>query len=156
MSQEIIIYTDGSSRGNPGPGGYGAILMYGDKRKELSQGYRRTTNNRMELMGVIAALEALKKTGLNVTIYTDSQYIVKAINEGWLRKWIATNFSKGIKNRDLWMRFYELYNRQRLKFVWVKGHADNPFNNRCDQLATAAADGGNLLVDEGYEEAAGG
>lgn len=151
MPQEIIIYTDGSSRGNPGPGGYGAILMYGDKRKELSQGYRRTTNNRMELMGVIAALEALKKTGLYVTIYTDSQYIVKAVNEGWLKKWIATSFAKGIKNRDLWMRFYELSNRQRLKFIWVKGHADNPFNNRCDQLATSAADGGNLLVDEGYE-----
>lgn len=156
MPQEIIIYTDGSSRGNPGPGGYGAILMYGDKRKELSQGYRRTTNNRMELMGVIAALEALKKTGLQVTVYTDSQYIVKAINEGWLRKWIATNFAKGIKNRDLWMRFYDLSNRQRLKFIWVKGHADNPFNNRCDQLATTAADGRNLLVDEGYEEAVSG
>ena len=92
---EIIIYTDGSSRGNPGPGGYGAILMYGDKRKELAQGDRRTTNNRMELMGVIAALEAMKKTGLSIKVYTDSQYIVKAIKEGWLNKWLATNFAKG-------------------------------------------------------------
>jgi ribonuclease HI len=151
MSKEIVIYTDGSSRGNPGPGGYGAILMSGNLRKELSQGYRRTTNNRMELRGVIAALEALKKTGLDVTIYTDSQYIVKAIQEGWLNKWMATNFSKGKKNKDLWVRFYDLYKQHKIKFAWVKGHADNPLNNRCDHLATSAADGGDLLVDEGYE-----
>ena len=151
MSAGITIYTDGSSRGNPGPGGYGAVLMYGDKRKELSAGYRRTTNNRMELMGVIAALEALKKPGLNITIYTDSQYIVKAINEGWLNNWLATNFAKGKKNKDLWVKFYDLYTKHKVKFVWVKGHADNPFNNRCDVLATTAADGSNLLVDEGYE-----
>lgn len=147
----ITIYTDGSSRGNPGPGGYGAVLMYGDKRKELSQGYRRTTNNRMELMGVIAALEALKKTGLDITIYTDSQYIVKAVKEGWLNKWLATNFAKGKKNKDLWVKFYNLYKEHRIKFVWVKGHADNQWNNRCDVLATSAADGRDLLVDEGYE-----
>lgn len=147
----ITIYTDGSSRGNPGPGGYGAILMYNDKRKELSAGYRKTTNNRMELMGVIAALEALKKPALNITVYTDSQYIVKALTEGWLNKWLATNFAKGIKNKDLWLRFYDLYKQHQVKFVWVKGHANNPFNNRCDELATSAADGGNLLVDEGYE-----
>ena len=151
MNQQIIIYTDGSSRGNPGPGGYGAILMYGDKRKELSGGYRKTTNNRMELMGVIAALEALKKPGLNITIYTDSQYIVKAVNEGWLNNWLATNFAKGKKNKDLWVKFYSLYKEHKIKFVWVKGHADNPFNNRCDELATAAADGSDLLVDEEYE-----
>src|SRR5437868_7562863 len=149
MNQQIIIYTDGSSRGNPGPGGYGAILMYGDKRKELSQGYRLTTNNRMELMGVIAALEALKKPGLTITIYTDSQYIVKALNEGWLNKWMATNFSKGKKNKDLWVRFYNLYLQHNIKFVWVKGHAQNAFNNRCDELATEAADGNDLLIDEG-------
>ena len=147
----LSIYTDGSSRGNPGPGGYGAVLLYGDKVKELSQGYRRTTNNRMELMGVIAALGALKKTGLDITLYTDSQYIVKAIKEGWLRKWLATGFAKGIKNKDLWMKFYELYKNHRIQFVWVKGHANNSWNNRCDQLATAAADSKNLLVDEGYE-----
>lgn len=151
MSQEITIYTDGSSRGNPGPGGYGAILMSGQLRKELSQGYRKTTNNRMELMGVIAALEALKRPGMKITIYTDSQYIVKALNEGWLNKWMATNFAKGKKNKDLWVRFYNSYKQHQVKFVWVKGHADNPYNNRCDELATTAADGHNLLVDEGYE-----
>lgn len=151
MSGGITIYTDGSSRGNPGPGGYGALLIYGDKHKELSAGYRRTTNNRMELMGVIAALEALKKPGLNITVYTDSQYIVKALNEGWLNKWLATNFAKGKKNKDLWVRFYNLYKQHNIKFVWVKGHAENAFNNRCDALATTAADGKNLMVDEGYE-----
>lgn len=149
---EITIYTDGSSRGNPGPGGYGAILMYGDKRKELSQGYRKTTNNRMELMAVIAALEALKKQNLKIIVYTDSQYIVKALNEGWLNKWLATNFAKGKKNKDLWVRFYNLYKAHQIKFVWVKGHAENKYNNRCDELATTAADGAtNLLIDEGYE-----
>lgn len=103
----------------PVPGGYGAVLMYGDKRKEL---YRlpQTTNNRMELMGAIAALEALKKPGLSVTLYTDSQYIVKAINEGWLNKWLATNFAKGKKNKDLWVRFYNLFRQHSVKFVWVK------------------------------------
>ncbi|HEU4471887.1 MAG TPA: ribonuclease HI [Flavisolibacter sp.] len=151
MSQEITIYTDGSSRGNPGPGGYGVILMSGSLRKELSQGYRLTTNNRMELMGVIAALEAMKKPQLNITIYTDSQYIVKAVSEGWLKKWLATNFAKGKKNKDLWIRFNDLYKKHQVKFVWVKGHANNPHNNRCDQLATTAADGYDLLVDEGYE-----
>jgi ribonuclease HI len=151
MNNEITIYSDGASRGNPGPGGYGAILIYGDKRKELSQGYRLTTNNRMELMGAIAALEALKKTGLNITIYSDSQYIVKALNEGWLNKWMATNFSKGKKNKDLWVRFYNLYKQHHIKFVWVKGHAENIYNNRCDELATSAADGKDLLIDEGYE-----
>ncbi|HUP11423.1 MAG TPA: ribonuclease HI [Niastella sp.] len=148
---DVMIYTDGASRGNPGPGGYGALLMSGGKTKELSAGYRKTTNNRMELMGVIAAFRALKKEGLNVTVYTDSQYIVKAIKEGWLRKWIATNFSGGKKNKDLWVIFNDLYNRHKVKMVWVKGHADNAYNNRCDELATTAADGRNLLVDEGYE-----
>ena len=125
--------------------------MYGDKKKELSQGYRKTTNNRMELMGVIAALEAMKKPGLNIRIYTDSQYIVKAIKEGWLNKWLATNFAKGKKNKDLWVKFYTLYKQHHIQLHWVNGHADNPYNNRCDQLATSPADGENLLVDEGYE-----
>jgi ribonuclease HI len=149
--QEITIYTDGSSRGNPGPGGYGAILMSGHLKKELSQGYRRTTNNRMELMGVIAGLEALKKPGQNVTVYSDSQYIVKALNQGWLNKWLATNFAGGKKNKDLWVKFYNLYRQHKVKFVWVKGHAENPYNNRCDVLATTAADSNNLLIDTGYE-----
>lgn len=151
MTQPITIYTDGSSRGNPGPGGYGVILMAGSLTKELSQGYRLTTNNRMELMGVIAGLEALKKDGLNVTVYSDSQYIVKAVEAGWLKKWIATDFKGGKKNRDLWMYYHELAQKHKVRFVWVRGHADNPYNNRCDELATAAADGKNLLTDEGYE-----
>jgi ribonuclease HI len=146
------MYTDGSSRGNPGPGGYGVILMSGNHRKELAQGYRKTTNNRMELMAVVAGLESLKKTGLNITVYTDSQYVAKAIQEGWLDKWIATQFKGGKKNKDLWMQFYELAKKHKIKFVWVKGHANNPLNNRCDELATAAADGTDLLIDEEYEK----
>lgn len=150
-NKELVIYTDGSSRGNPGPGGYGAVLMYGGKSKELSGGYRRTTNNRMELMAVIAALEALNREGLKITIYSDSQYVVKAVKEGWLKKWIATNFSGGKKNKDLWMRYHQLSQKHHINFVWVKGHAENVYNNRCDVLATTAADGRNLQVDKGYE-----
>ncbi len=151
-TNELVMYTDGSSRGNPGPGGYGTILFWGGHRKELSQGYRRTTNNRMELMAVIAGLEALTKDGLKVTVYSDSQYVVKAWEQGWLKNWIATNFKGGKKNKDLWLHFFELSKKHTIRFVWVRGHADNPNNNRCDELATAAADGGGLLVDEGYEE----
>ena len=148
----ISIYTDGAARGNPGPGGYGAILISGSHRKELSQGYRRTTNNRMELMAVIAALESLKKEGLHIIIYTDSQYVAKAVKEGWLKKWIATEFKGGKKNKDLWMQFHELAEKHSISFVWVKGHADNPLNNRCDELATMAADSHDLLIDEEYEK----
>jgi len=144
------MYTDGSSRGNPGPGGYGTILMWKGKSRELSGGYRRTTNNRMELMAVIAGLEALNREGLNILIYSDSQYVVKAVEEGWLKKWIATNFKGDKKNPDLWKRFYELSLKHKIRFKWVKGHADNPHNNRCDELATAAADGKGLQEDEGY------
>ncbi|HEX8678176.1 MAG TPA: ribonuclease HI, partial [Segetibacter sp.] len=148
---QLIVYTDGSSRGNPGPGGFGVILMWGDQRKEISAGYRRTTNNRMELLGVITALESLRKKNIPLTIYTDSQYIVKAVQEKWLDKWIKTNFAGGKKNKDLWIRFFNLAKDYQITFKWVKGHADNPFNNRCDMLATTAADGQNLLVDEEYE-----
>lgn len=151
MSTTITIYTDGASRGNPGPGGYGTILMYGDLVKELSQGYRMTTNNRMELMAVIAGLQALKKNNIPVTVYSDSQYVVKAIEQGWLKTWIATDFKGGKKNKDLWMQYYHLAKNKTLRFVWVRGHADNPYNNPCDELATKAADGKNLLVDAGYE-----
>ncbi|HTL09524.1 MAG TPA: ribonuclease HI [Chitinophagaceae bacterium] len=147
----LVIYTDGASRGNPGPGGYGAILQWGNTQKELSAGYRKTTNNRMELMAVIAALEALKKEGLQITIYSDSQYVVKAVEQGWLKQWIATDFKGGKKNKDLWMRFYALSKKHQIKFQWVRGHASNALNNRCDVLATTAADGRNLLIDEGYE-----
>ncbi len=148
---QVIIYTDGSSRGNPGPGGYGAVLIWGEIKKELSQGYRLTTNNRMELMAVIAALEAMKKNNLNLLIYSDSNYVVKAVEEGWLKNWIKTNFKGGKKNKDLWLRFYDLSKNHTLKFKWVKGHADNFYNTRCDELATEAADGKKLLMDEGYE-----
>jgi ribonuclease HI len=151
LNPTITIYTDGSSRGNPGPGGYGTILIWGTVRKELSQGYRLTTNNRMELMAVIAGLEALKKDGLNVLVYSDSQYVVKAIEQGWLKNWIATHFKGGKKNKDLWLRYADLAEKQRIRMHWVKGHAENPNNNRCDELATAAADGDDLLVDEGFE-----
>lgn len=150
----ILLYTDGSSRGNPGPGGYGAILMFGNHRKELSQGYRRTTNNRMELMAVIAGLEAIKKDGIPVIIYSDSQYVVNTVEKGWLKTWIRTDFAGGKKNKDLWKHFHELAKNFKLKFVWVKGHANNPYNNRCDELATSAADGADLLIDAGYENGA--
>ena len=155
MSDHIIMYTDGASRGNPGPGGYGTILKYGHRSKELSQGYRLTTNNRMELMAVIAGLQALKKENIPITIYSDSQYVVKAVEQGWLKNWIATDFKGGKKNKDLWMQYHELAKNKKIRFVWVKGHADNPFNNRCDLLATAAADGHDLLPDSGYELAMG-
>jgi len=149
---EIKIYTDGSSRGNPGPGGYGVILLSGQHRKELSKGFRLTTNNRMELMAVIAGLEAIKKNHLPVTVFSDSQYVVNATNKGWLNNWIRTDFKGGKKNKDLWLEYYKLSRSFNIKFVWVKGHADNAYNNRCDELATQAADGKELEVDEGYEE----
>lgn len=147
----ITIYTDGSSRGNPGPGGYGTILMYGNHRKELSQGFKHTTNNRMELMAVIAGLKIITKKEIPITIYSDSQYVVNAIEKGWLNTWMKTNFKGGKKNSDLWKEYHELSKNFRIKFIWVKGHADNPYNNRCDVLATTAADGRNLIIDEGYE-----
>lgn len=149
--QGLTIYTDGASRGNPGRGGYGAILIWRGQAKEISAGYRRTTNNRMELMSVIAALESLKRDGVDIVVYSDSQYVVKAVTEGWLAKWVRTDFSGGKKNRDLWMRFHALAQRHRIRFIWVKGHHTNPYNNRCDELATAAADGTHLLEDTGYE-----
>jgi ribonuclease HI len=149
----ITIYTDGSSRGNPGPGGYGVILMYGQHRKELSHGFRMTTNNRMELMAVIEGIKALNTTDIPVKIYSDSQYVVNAIEKGWLTTWIKTNFKGGKKNPDLWKEYHRLSKDYNIKLHWVKGHAENPFNNRCDELATSAADGRHLSVDSGYENA---
>ena len=149
---EIKIYTDGASRGNPGPGGYGAILLFGRHRKELSKGYRLTTNNRMEIMGVIAALQAIKKNELPVTVYSDSQYVVNAVEKGWLKNWIKTDFKGGKKNKDLWKLYHEVSKSFKIKFIWVKGHAANVHNNRCDILATEVADAGNLDIDMGYEE----
>ena len=147
----ILLYTDGAARGNPGPGGYGVVLLFGNHRKELSQGYKFTTNNRMELMAVIEGLKTIKKKEIPVTVFSDSQYVVNAVEKGWLQNWIKTNFKGGKKNPDLWKEYYELSKDFNIKFVWVKGHADNPFNNRCDELATAAADGKHLLNDTGYE-----
>lgn len=147
---DITIYTDGSALGNPGPGGYGVVLISGPHRKELSAGYRLTTNNRMELMAVCVALEALRFEGSNVTLYSDSKYVVEAVNQRWLMGWERTGF-KGKKNPDLWMRFLRIYRRHNVRFVWVKGHAETVENNRCDQLAVAAASGERLLDDVGYD-----
>ena len=149
--KELIMYTDGSSRGNPGPGGYGTILIWSGKNKELSAGYRRTTNNRMELMAVIAGQEALNREGLSIIVYSDSQYVVRAVEEGWLKNWVATNFKGGKKNKDLWLYYHQLAQKHSILFKWVKGNAENIYNNRCDELDTAAEDGGDLLVDEGFE-----
>ena len=148
---DITIYTDGSSRGNPGPGGYGVVLISGPYRKELSAGYRLTTNNRMELLAVCVALEALKFEGSDVTIYSDSKYVVDAVSKGWVYGWERKGFA-GKKNPDLWARFLRVFRRHKVRFVWIKGHADNVENERCDRLAVAAAEGGNLLEDFGYEE----
>lgn len=147
----VHIYTDGAARGNPGPGGYGVVMLWGEKRKEISAGYRLTTNNRMELMAVIVALQHLSKKNIPITIFTDSQYIVNSIEKKWLNNWIKTNFKGGKKNKDLWLQYHELSKNFDIKMKWVKGHAENVFNNRCDELATTAADGKNLLIDEAYE-----
>ncbi len=155
QNEELIIYTDGAARGNPGRGGYGTILMWKGHARELSAGYRYTTNNRMELMAVIAGLEALKKENIKIVIYSDSQYIVKAIEQGWLKNWVQTNFKGGKKNKDLWLQYYDLSKKYSIRMVWVRGHADNPYNNRCDELATGAADGGNLKIDEVFEKESG-
>lgn len=146
---QVKIYTDGASRGNPGPGGYGTILIYGNHTKELSQGYRNTTNNRMELMAVIAGLEVLNKEGLDIIITSDSKYIVDAVEQKWVFGWLKKGF-KGKKNEDLWRRFLELYKKHNIKFKWIKGHNDHPLNERCDELAVQAALGNNLIEDEGY------
>lgn len=146
----VTIYTDGGASGNPGPGGYGALLLYGNHRKELSAGFRRTTNNRMELLAVIVALEALKRTGLEVEVYSDSKYVVDAVEKGWLTNWEKKNF-KDKKNPDLWRRFLIIYRKHQVRFHWVKGHAGNPNNEFVDQLAVSAYQNGVLGVDEGYE-----
>jgi len=146
----INIYTDGAAQGNPGPGGYGVILKYGPHVKELSQGFRLTTNNRMELLAVITGLEAIRKEGIPVTVYSDSEYVVKAVEQGWLWNWERKNFS-GKKNADLWKRYIPLHRKFNPKFKWIRGHAGHPENERCDQLAVAAARSGKLLIDEVYE-----
>jgi len=146
----VEVFTDGSSQGNPGQGGYGIILKYGKHRKELSQGYRYTTNNRMELLAVIVALESLKKDGLEAVITTDSLYVVNAVEKGWVFGWEKKSFAKK-KNPDLWKRFLKIYRKHNVKFKWVKGHNNHPENERCDRLAVEAAEASGKLVDEVYE-----
>ncbi|UZR92922.1 ribonuclease HI [Chondrinema litorale] len=149
----IIVYTDGSSLGNPGPGGYGVVMISRahNLRKEISEGFRETTNNRMELMAACVALESLKLNNTPVQLYSDSKYVVDAVEKGWLWNWEKKGFS-GKKNEDLWRRFIKVYRRHNVKLIWVKGHAGNPENERCDQLAVAAANASNLKIDEGFEK----
>jgi ribonuclease HI len=149
MPDKVHIYTDGAASGNPGPGGYGTILIYGKHRLELSAGYRLTTNNRMELLAVIAGLEALKKTNCNVIVYTDSRYVADAVEKGWVFTWESKHFRKK-KNCDLWLRFLDLYRKHNVKIVWIKGHNNNPENEKCDRLAVEASRGDKLLEDTGY------
>jgi ribonuclease HI len=151
----IYLFTDGAASGNPGPGGWGAILVCGNLRKEMSGGFRYTTNNRMELMAVIKGLEAIHWQNAAVEIWSDSTYVVKALNEGWLEKWQAKGFAK-VKNVDLWLRFIEVWKRHRVTFHWLKGHAGHPENEKCDRMAVdagagAAARGEVLPADEGFE-----
>jgi ribonuclease HI len=149
MQGEITIYTDGASSGNPGPGGYGVVLLYGRHRLEKSEGFRLTTNNRMELMAVIVGLEALKIPGSKVVIYTDSKYVADSVEKGWVFSWEAKEF-RNKKNPDLWQRFLRIYRQHKVRFVWIKGHASNVENERCDQLAVAASSGSQLGEDTGY------
>ncbi len=148
---EITVYTDGAAKGNPGRGGYGAVMLAGKYRKELSEGFRMTTNNRMELLSVIVALEQLKKPDMKVNVYSDSKYVVDSVEKGWVFNWEKKGFAQK-KNIDLWKRFLKIYRQHQVKFHWVKGHAGNPLNERCDQLAVAAAEGDQLQVDEGFEK----
>lgn len=147
---KVVVYTDGGASGNPGPGGYGALLMSGEHRKEMSGGFRRTTNNRMELLAVIVALEALKRPGFEVDIYSDSKYVVDAVEKRWVFAWEKKNYREK-KNPDLWKRFLVVYRTHKVKFHWVKGHAGNPNNELVDQLAVQAYQKGHLGVDKAYE-----
>ena len=150
--KQINIYTDGSSRGNPGPGGYGIVMQDVETKyiKEFSQGYRLTTNNRMELLAVIVALKKLKNNGCQVIVYTDSKYVSEAVEKKWVFKWELNNFKKK-KNSDLWKEFLNIYKNHIIKFIWIKGHNNHPQNERCDYLAVEASKGVRLLRDEGYE-----
>ena len=147
----IKIYTDGAAQGNPGPGGYGTVLKFNGHEKELSKGFRLTTNNRMELLAVIAGLEALKKADISISIYSDSKYVVEAVEQGWIWNWEKKDFKKKA-NPDLWKRYIPLHKKFKPKFHWIKGHAGHPENKRCDQLAVQAALGYSLAIDEWYEE----
>ena len=146
----VIIYTDGAAKGNPGNGGYGVVMISGSHRKEISEGFVLTTNNRMELLSVIVSLENLKKEKTSATIYSDSKYVVDSVDKKWLFGWEKKNFAKK-KNPDLWIRFLKIYRKHNVKFVWIKGHANIKENEKCDQLAVAAAESGNLIKDVWYE-----
>ncbi|MBB5439302.1 ribonuclease HI [Pedobacter sp. AK017] len=148
----IEIYTDGAASGNPGPGGYGVILRSGNHYKELSAGFRLTTNNRMELMAVIVGLNALKTPGQEVTVFSDSKYVIDSVEKKWVFGWVKTGF-KGKKNKDLWMQFLNCYKLHHVKFVWIKGHNNHPENERCDQLAVAASKNRAALAIDGPFEA---
>ncbi len=148
---EIVIYTDGAARGNPGPGGLGVVMIYGKHRRELSEGFSLTTNNRMELLAVIRGLEALRRDNLSVKIYTDSRYVSDAVNKGWVFNWETKRF-KNKKNVDLWQQFLVLYRKYKVQFIWIKGHASIPENERCDRLAVEASHGASLQEDSGYVE----
>ena len=146
----VIIYTDGAAKGNPGNGGYGVVMISGSHRKEISEGFVLTTNNRMELLSVIVSLENLKKEKISATIYSDSKYVVDSVEKKWLFGWEKKNFAKK-KNPDLWIRFLKIYKKHNVKFVWIKGHSNIKENERCDQLAVDAAESGNLIKDLWYE-----
>lgn len=146
----VNIYTDGAASGNPGPGGFGVVMETSGKRKEISGGFRMTTNNRMELLATIVAMQALKRTDIELHIYSDSKYVVDAVNKGWLFGWEKKGFS-GKKNPDLWQKFLVQYRKFTPKLHWVKGHNNHPQNERCDALAVAAYKNGVLQVDEGFE-----
>lgn len=147
----IYLFTDGSSRGNPGPGGYGAILRFGQHEKELTQGFRLTTNNRMELLAIIVGLEAINRPELPITVVTDSKYVVDSVEKKWVFGWLnKPDFGKKA-NEDLWRRFVKVYRQRNVQFRWVRGHNGHPENERCDQLAVCSAVHGPLLIDEGYE-----
>jgi ribonuclease HI len=146
----IKVFTDGAAQGNPGPGGYGVVMQYASHEKEFSEGFRLTTNNRMELLAVIVGLEAIKKDGIPVTVFSDSKYVVDAVEQGWLWNWEKKNFAKKA-NPDLWKRFIPLYKKYNPKFKWIKGHAGHPENERCDELAVKAAESPNLGMDYEYE-----
>jgi len=147
---KIEIFTDGAAKGNPGRGGYGVLLRFNDVVKELSEGFRMTTNNRMELLAVIVALESLKTNQYPVHIYSDSKYVIDSISKKWVFNWVKTGF-KGKKNQDLWLRYLEIHPKFNLVFHWVKGHAGHIENERCDVLAVAAAEGENLKIDDIFE-----
>ena len=151
---KINIYTDGSAKGNPGKGGFGVILISGNHYKEISQGFRHTTNNRMELLAVIVGLEHLKNINSEVQVYSDSKYVVDPIEKKWVFQWEKKHF-KGKKNADLWKRFLIIYKKHKVSFNWVKGHAGHPQNEKCDYLAVKASEQPQLLVDEGYESSNG-